>query len=218
MKNYLSFTIKAPLMSFGNSSATGTIRTTDDHPTKSAVICMTTAASGFPRKDPRIIDRAQSLMFACAEINPGWIKTDYQTISPITNAGSTYGDPVTRAATIEAEKQYLEDAEFKVFLWPKTDYNMQNVLDALNSPIYDVYFGRKCCEKDTSLFPEIIKTDSLLDAFKICNIKNCRIFWEGDEKGLVIVKSEFRHDDLFKDRTYGKRVEYEGIMEGNTNV
>lgn len=74
----LAINFKAPLQSFGNE-ATFTRRTTNDYPSKSAVIGMLAAALGYHRDDERITD-LNDLLFAVRIDQPGKVLHEFQTV------------------------------------------------------------------------------------------------------------------------------------------
>lgn len=124
----LTIKLAGPLQSYGNE-ATFNRRTSNDYPTKSAVIGLVAAALGYHRNDSRITELAQ-LNFAVRIDQPGVSMTDFQTVK-YGNKGSklTYRD-------------YLQDAVFVAAL-SGDDQQIDEIAYALKHPQFQLFLGRR---------------------------------------------------------------------------
>jgi CRISPR system Cascade subunit CasD len=125
----LTIKLTAPLQSYGNE-ATFERRTTNDYPTKSAVIGMVAAALGYRRTDERILV-LNELAFAVRIDQVGKNLTDYQTVEWKKN---------TRKITY---RDYLQDAVFVVALGSQDDQLIDHIKVALKHPYFPLFLGRR---------------------------------------------------------------------------
>lgn len=125
----LTIKLTAPLQSYGNE-ATFERRTTNDYPTKSAMIGMVAAALGYRRTDERILD-LNDLDFAVRIDQVGKNLTDYQTVEWKKN---------TRKITY---RDYLQDAVFVVALGSQDDQLIDGIKVALKHPSFPLFLGRR---------------------------------------------------------------------------
>lgn len=125
----LTIKLTAPLQSYGNE-ATFERRTTNNYPTKSAMIGMVAAALGYRRTDKRILD-LNELDFAVRIDQVGKTLTDYQTVEWKKN---------TRKITY---RDYLQDAVFVVALSSQDDQLIDHIKHALKHPYFPLFLGRR---------------------------------------------------------------------------
>lgn len=128
-------------------------------PSKSGVVGLLSCALGYTREDPRIPLLQQGLTMAVRADKPGRILTDYQTISRLDgNLTAASGSKRTMKKisndapdTIISERQYLQDASFAIFLSGDTDLLIL-CANALHSPHWQLYLGRKSCPPTRPVF------------------------------------------------------------------
>lgn len=125
----LTIKLTAPLQSYGNE-ASFLRRTSNDMPTKSAVIGMVAAALGYQRTDARILT-LNELNFAVRIDQVGPMLTDYQTVE---------WKKDTRKVTY---RDYLQDAVFVVALGSTDDQLIEQIKVALRHPRYALFLGRR---------------------------------------------------------------------------
>jgi len=125
----LTINLTAPLQSYGNEAAF-TRRTTNDYPTKSAVIGMISAAFGYRRMDDRIVG-LNNLSFAVRIDQVGRNLTDFQTVE---------WKPGTRKITYQ---DYVQDAIFVVALGSEDDVLIDQIKFALKHPKFQLCLGRR---------------------------------------------------------------------------
>lgn len=124
----LTIRLTAPLQSYGNR-ASFSRRTTDEHPSKSAVLGMIAAAQGYKRDDPRIA-LLNDLSFAVRIDQPGRTLTDFQTAE---------WKKDTRKVTY---RDYLQDAVFIVAIGGEENV-IDNIAYSLKHPVYQIFLGRR---------------------------------------------------------------------------
>jgi CRISPR system Cascade subunit CasD len=125
--------MRAPMMSWGDHSRF-TIRDTRREPTKSAVIGLLCAALGRPRWE-QVHDLA-ALKMGVRVDREGIMLCDYHTIMDGIKSGGGKGD------TVLSDRYYMADADYLVGL--EGDRSLLQALDsALESPSWQLYFGRK---------------------------------------------------------------------------
>jgi len=125
----LTIKLTAPLQSYGNE-ATFERRTTNDYPTKSAVIGMVAAALGYRRVDERIV-HLNELHFAVRVDQIGRNLTDFQTVE---------WKKDTRKITY---RDYIQDAIFVVALGSEDETLIDKVKFALKHPKFQLFLGRR---------------------------------------------------------------------------
>ena len=125
----LTIKLTAPLQSYGNE-ATFSRRTSNDYPTKSAVIGMVAAALGYRRTDERILV-LNDLDFAVRIDQVGKMLTDYQTVE---------WKKDTRKVTY---RDYLQDAVFVVALGSSDEQFIDEIKVALRHPRFPLFLGRR---------------------------------------------------------------------------
>jgi CRISPR system Cascade subunit CasD len=125
--------MRAPMMSWGDHSRF-TIRDTRTEPTKSAVIGLLCAALGRPRWEP--IHDLAALKMGVRVDREGLMQCDYHTVMDGIKSSGSKGD------TVISHRYYIADADYIVGL--EGDRSLLVMLDeALQNPIWQLYFGRK---------------------------------------------------------------------------
>lgn len=125
--------LRAPLMSFGDSSRFGT-RDTRMEPTKSAVVALLCCAVGRPRHES-VADLASLRMIVRVD-QEGTLLSDYQvTHDIITSSAKNY-------STTVSDRHYLADADFLVALEGDAAF-LRHLDAALQSPVWQMAAGRK---------------------------------------------------------------------------
>jgi len=125
----LTIKLTAPLQSYGNEASFAR-RTTNDYPTKSAVIGMVAAALGYLRNDKRIA-KLNTLSFAVRIDKVGRHLTDFQTVE--WKAG-------TRKITY---RDYIQDAVFVVAIGSDDVDLIDDIKFALKHPRFQLFLGRR---------------------------------------------------------------------------
>lgn len=126
--------MRAPMMSWGDHSQF-TIRDSRREPTKSAVIGLLCAALGRPRWEP-VRDLA-SLKMGVRVNQEGLMQCDYHTVMDSIKSSGSKGD------TVISHRYYVADADYLVGLEGDDRPSLETLDAALQSPIWQLYFGRK---------------------------------------------------------------------------
>ncbi|RVU45718.1 type I-E CRISPR-associated protein Cas5/CasD [Lujinxingia sediminis] len=171
--SFLTFQLYGPMAAWGEV-AVGEIRTSADHPTRSAVIGLVAAALGIKRSEEEALAALNaSLGFGLLVESPGVLLQDYHTVQ--VSSGKNGRDLATRRDEVAYDKrdtmlstrQYRCDAFARVALWLRDDssHTLEAISQALHSPTFSLYLGRKSCPLALPLNPVIVKASTLVDAF-----------------------------------------------------
>ncbi|KAA8816709.1 type I-E CRISPR-associated protein Cas5/CasD [Bifidobacterium vespertilionis] len=133
--------LAAPMQSWGSESRF-TRRTTESMPTKSGVIGMIAAALGMPRDAS--LERFRDLRFGVRVDQPGTLLADYHTVENPTVVDKQLKMTVSR-------RYYLQDAVFLAGLESANGRNLESYREALQSPYYPLFLGRRSCPPDGPL-------------------------------------------------------------------
>jgi CRISPR system Cascade subunit CasD len=135
-------------------------RDSGDEPSKSGIIGLIGCALGYRRDDPRLVTEIDSNIRIGIRIeNPGTPMKDYHTINDVSRGREN-------ASTILTNRTYLQDASFLVVINGPEELLMR-IKDALASPKWPIYLGRKSCPPTRPVFDGITKAyDSIEDAIK----------------------------------------------------
>lgn len=170
----IKLTFDAPLMSFGGP-AVDQVGNTFQFPPKSMLTGLLGAALGYDRSEHRKLQQLQNgFTYGVREDRPGERIEDYQTVDLKTpwmtgvwkegryRTGSEVRETKKRREILN--KQYMADAIYTVVL-DLMELEEENILDALKSPAWPVYIGRKSCGAGP-LRPTTIEQNSLPQALK----------------------------------------------------
>ncbi len=126
--------MRGPMMSWGDHSRF-TIRDTRREPTKSAVIGLLCAALGRPRWEP--VDDLARLTMGVRVNQEGLVQCDYHTVMDSIKSSGSKGD------TVISQRYYVADADYLVGLESDDPVLLEALDAALQSPVWQLYFGRK---------------------------------------------------------------------------
>lgn len=180
MREYLVFTLRGPMQSWGTSAAVGEVRATAGRPGRSGVIGLVAAALGIRRDRPEAIERLHSAARIAVRADSfGERMIDYQTAqTPRTERNVSYHtrrDELVskvrkdRLSTILSSREYLAGAAFTVCVWLDCDagYALEDMRDALTRPKLTLYLGRKSCPPGFPLMPEVFRAENAAEAFAL---------------------------------------------------
>nr|WP_318383807.1 type I-E CRISPR-associated protein Cas5/CasD [uncultured Enterobacter sp.] len=167
MKQYLVFQLYAPLASWGEE-AVGEIRHSAQIPTRSAILGLLAAALGIEREDEdRLNHFNQRYHLAVRPLSSRerWLR-DYHTVSvPRENKKYRY---VTRrdelllapdeVGTIVTQREYRCDGYWHVAVsaMPGAPVSLETLSDALRTPHFPLYLGRKSCPLALPMSPRLM--------------------------------------------------------------
>lgn len=130
--------IRAPMLSWGDHSQF-TIRDTRLEPTKSAVIGLLCAALGRPRSQP--VNDLAGLAMGVRVDKEGVVQCDYHTV-------------IDGEKPVVSYRYYVADAAYLVGLEGEL-HQLQPLGDALQAPVWSLYFGRKSFVPSCPIFAGI---------------------------------------------------------------
>ena len=164
MAQYLTFQLYGPLQAYG-TVAVGEIRPSGTMPTRSAVLGILAAALGIRREEEsRLSELRDGYGVAVREEAPGKVLLDYHTIQTPGARGKRQlhcrRDELllTEPNTILSRREYLMDALFTTCLWQTSDtapYSLEELAQALKSPRWALWLGRKSCPPALPFAPRI---------------------------------------------------------------
>ena len=146
--------LAAPLQSWGSDSKFET-RKTNREPTKSGVVGLLAAALGIGRDEPERLAPLTALRFGVRVEREGTLLVDFHTAKKI--------DPKTKKVDTSyiTYRHYLSDAVFLAGLESEDTALLQQLQDALHSPVFPLYLGRRSCPPTLPLCLGLRQTDLL---------------------------------------------------------
>lgn len=227
MPAYLVFTLYGPLQSWGEA-AVGEVRSCADRPTKSGVLGLIGAALGISREDDGAMSTLhRNLGFAVRVDTMGTHIHDFHTSqTPTSRKGGVWP---TRKRELEGERlntilstrHYRGDACYTVALRIRGDLDPTSIIEAFRKPAYPLYLGRRSCPPALPIHPVLLEAADLGEAFSLTPLPDQlsgmppgrRVFFDEAD----VLRVTFRHqrnDRLISSgrRTYGDRVEFEGLL------
>jgi CRISPR system Cascade subunit CasD len=176
--------------------------------------------------------------------SPGVLLRDYHTVQvPPSKKGKQKMSFPTRKAelsvlkddlnTVLSTRDYRCDAFYTICLWSRTStppYPLNELKIHLESPVFQLYLGRKSCPLSLPLHPHIVHADSMSDAFSKAGLPDnqflndlnlsgdVRIYWEDDDNtGYEIIHTVQRRDNPLSRRRwqFGNRTERYTMIQKN---
>ena len=135
------------------------IRRSMEAPTKSGVLGLICAAMGIPRHAAaEALPELNRLAMAVRIDRPGSRQWDWHTVGAkvgmLNAAGQVKKNPRTgESETLVTRREYLADASFLVALQGDAEL-VARVAQALTSPRWPLYLGRKCCPPSAPVFAQ----------------------------------------------------------------
>ncbi|MEW2621973.1 type I-E CRISPR-associated protein Cas5/CasD [Streptomyces sp. NPDC048106] len=147
----LALRLAGPLQSWGAASRF-TRRTTESAPTKSGVIGLLASAAGIDRGDDARLAPLAALRYGVRVDQPGTRIRDFHTAH----------HAVTGASMPLSERFYLADAVFLACV-EGDQALLTGLRDALRSPAYPPFLGRRSCPPSEPLFLDLYEDSRLED-------------------------------------------------------
>lgn len=207
--SFLVFRLYGPLASWGQA-AVGGDRPTGVYPTRSALIGLLAAGLGIKRSQEKEMQQLNnSLQLAVKQLVPSTLMRDYHTAqAPSTRSGVTHFTrkselSETKLNTILSSRDYRCDGLWVVAirLVDAANFNLRQLKEALEKPVYTLYLGRKSCPLAAPLAPTIAETKSIKvaldtefpsltrsnkeDKLWLSATKQVTYYWEGDKNELA---------------------------------
>lgn len=217
MSQYLIFQLHGPMASWG-VDAPGEVRHTHELPSRSALLGLLAAALGIRRDDEARINafNRHYAFLLCVSENPRWAR-DYHTVqAPKEVRKARYfsrreelQNPDLLSALI-SKRDYYSDAWWMVAVasTPDAPYSLEQLQEALKSPVFPLCLGRKSHPLALPLAP-VLMEGKAPDVLSLAwcqyrdNLKRLRVslpvlqplcWWEGEHEGLVANKILRRRD------------------------
>jgi CRISPR system Cascade subunit CasD len=177
--SYLVFQLQALLSSWGEP-AVGGHRGTAEWPGQSALLGLLGAALGLDRADESAHARLRDgLGFAVGVLNTGTLLRDYHTAQvppqnklkgrPHATRQQELAVPKFDLKTILSTRDYRQNSSCLVALSIRQDavaaYTLDQLAQALRTPTFVLYLGRKACVPGAPLWPQVLHAECALDAF-----------------------------------------------------
>lgn len=174
--DYLLFRLYGPMASWGDI-AVGESRHSFNGPTKSAVMGLVAAALGIRRdEEAQHLALNQQYQIAIAVQSEGQLLRDYHTVQVPDSVGKfryrTRRDELIqgkdRLGTVLSSREYRTDAYALVALTASSEapFTLQALAQALMTPVFTLYLGRKSCPLAAPLQPEMISAENFQQAFE----------------------------------------------------
>ena len=220
MYDYLIFQLYGPMASWGDI-AVGEARPSATVPSKSAIIGMIAAALGIKRsEEQRQQALAESLVVGFKVLNSGSLMRDYHTSQvpgqERKRVFHTREQEINHSAklnTILSSRDYRMDSYslVAVRLTDTSEFSLEQIEQALKTPKYALYLGRKSCPLAAPLSPLVaLQMAGLQAAFEQFEYKGLSfakpkadnwlpkskhtLYWEGDGGDVEPAQTKTRHD------------------------
>jgi CRISPR system Cascade subunit CasD len=215
MRNFLIFTIYAPLVSWGDI-AVGEMRGSWDRPSRSAVLGLLGAALGITRDEQEAHDALDAGYGLAVRLDAGGATlSDYHTVQTVAESEirrvrkeaikRSEKPPETRAEllvscereTILSRRAYRQDALATIALWAHDGarWTLQELAEALRRPVFVLYAGRKANALGVPLDPALTAASTLAAAFGV-RAPEPRGFDTGRIAGRSQWGREVSHDEI----------------------
>lgn len=211
---HLLWQIAAHIMSFGNAGAK-LERTTDSHPGKAFALGLLGAALGKQRADPWH-DLSSGYGFAVMTVRSGHRLQDYHTVATPKKGGvfNTRLEEVEASDyTIETWREYISDGYFVIALWGLTDLELEDAVEALTWPTFEIFAGRKSCPLSLPMAPEIIESETLAEAFRKYSMKLYPALYQKNEEGFPIHWGSHPNPGVESARVYLRKDQVENRLK-----
>lgn len=200
-QRYLTFTLYGAMASWGEV-AVGQERSSGVHPSRSAVLGLLAAALGLERGDPRQRELFENFGVATLVEAGGIPIRDFHT-SQVPSSSALKGlNPSTRRdellsgglSTILSSREYLCDSVCRVAIWSRgeTQWSLDELAQALVTPMFPLYLGRKSCPPALPLQPQLLESESMVRCFE--DSEDGSLKW-ADVKGLHDCDQDYCWDE-----------------------
>lgn len=212
MRKYLLFRLYGSLAGWGDIAG-DEHRPTYAHPSKSAIVGLLSAALGLRRnQEEEQLSLQNAYGLAIRVDDDGTPLRDYHTTQVPPQKKSAFSrtrrDEVMGSVlgTILSQRDYRCDVLYTISLWRRDSnllHSLEMLADALATPEFCLYLGRKCCPLALPVKAQIIEAATLKEAFEKASFpafprfepKTARIYWEDPcESGFDPTHSFVRRD------------------------
>lgn len=174
MRNFLLFTIYAPLASWGDI-AVGEARGSWDRPSRSAILGLIAGALGLTRDDETAHGALDAGYGIAVRLDArGAPLVDYHTAQTVSASAVRRQAPATRGAalraaereTILSRRTYYQDALATIAVWTRNEahWPLDALAAALRSPRFTPYAGRKANAVGAPFAPHVVLASTIAEA------------------------------------------------------
>ncbi len=209
MNRYLLFQLYGPMCSWGDV-AIGESRVSSSVPGRAAMLGLLAAALGVRRdQESTLQSLTVGLRFGMLVLNPGHFLRDYHTAQvPPTKAlkkrpARTRQDELAvlkeDLSTILSSRDYRTDACYRIAVQVRNggDWSLETLHQALLTPVFPLYLGRKACPLALPLQPQIVAEENLASAFKAATFLGPAEFVGSSVPGARLTKFETKSYGLY---------------------
>lgn len=164
--------LQGPMMSFADRGF-GQLREEGEFPSRSAVIGIVAAAMGVERGSERLLELHAGLRIHTARVRSGALLVDYHTV--LTAGYDEYDPARLRREGAEGNptltwRSYHCDGHFVALVEGNDGELIEECRQALRSPVYTSFLGRRSCPPSTPLLPHEVdggtQVQALLNAVR----------------------------------------------------
>lgn len=235
---FLLFQLQAPMASWGDV-AVGAYRGSREHPGASALLGLLGAALGVTRDDEAAhAALREGYAFAMGTVEAGELLRDYHTAQvpgraelkgrPHRTRRDELALPRQLLNTILSTRDYRQGGAWAVAVQaqPAAPYTLEHLAQALRTPRFVLYLGRKCCPPAAPLAPKVAEAESAhaaLAAYLAAAdppASLARLAWaEGVQTGLPPHLSMPRKDRLIRRGgwQFGDRTEHLALLHAEAH-
>lgn len=236
MPDYLVFQLYGPMSAWGDI-AVGETRRSMLHPSKSAVLGLLAAALGIDREDESTLSAmAAAYGFAVKVLSSGSLMVDYHTVQVPPQKRKeifrTRKDELaaSKLGTLLSSREYRCDAAYLSALWVAQDpapFSLVELMEAVGSPKFVLYLGRKSCPLAIPLSPEVREFKTLKKALdsrksfeqeiaRIIHSRTCFYCWDDTPNSGLEADQKIERWDIPRNRSrwqFGPRIENLCVVE-----
>ncbi len=195
--DYLLFRLYGPMASWGEI-AVGEARHSAVKPSKSALIGLLAAALGIDRDDAhRQASLNEGYHFAIKMVSMGQLLRDYHTAQAPRSVGKfryrTRRDELVQGkkylGTVLSNREYRTDSQAIIAVQALSQeyWSLMELAQALKSPKYHLYLGRKSCPLAAPLDPQVVSESgyrAALDNYNTKPLLEDLPHWESQQRWL----------------------------------
>ncbi len=169
MAEFVIFTLAAPMGAFGDLAGHER-RSSGEWPARSAVLGLVGAVLGVRREDRSAQEALSGWRVAVSVLSRGTAFRDFHTVQTVPTA--RVKRPPTRRVALESLgsgdnplitwRDYRSDCAFGVALWGLD--GAAAVREALASPQFTPYLGRKSCPLSAPMAPQVVEAETEIEA------------------------------------------------------
>lgn len=179
---YLKLNLSGVLQYFSADDAIALRKTytTSLYPTSKAINGLICSALGYKRNDPRSNELYKKLDFKYNIISNPIILNDFQTIKPLKSQAYYMNkqNKSNKFTTVSGSQrdgqliknvQYIQNAEFNVYIGSESEDLLLEIYNAILNPVYSLFIGKRSCIPNKP----IVTSFELFDKEDLKDVYNC---------------------------------------------